>query len=179
MPNAPRFPPNAPRLVEILAFPSVQLLDVTGPLQVFATANEIAASGSKSVAPYLMSVVAPGGASVTTSSGLALLAQPLPPIESVPDTLLVAGGPGVEQAASDAALVDWLRDRAGRVRRVGSVCTGAFLLAEAGVLDGRRTVTHWSVCADLARRFPAVRVEADPIFLRDGPVWTSPARSAR
>ena len=92
MPNTPRFPPNAPRLVEILAFPSVQLLDVTGPLQVFATANEIAASGSKSVAPYLLRVVAAGGASVTTSSGLALLTQPLPPMESVPDTLLIAGG---------------------------------------------------------------------------------------
>lgn len=173
MPNAPRFPPNAPRPIEILAFPSVQLLDVTGPLQVFATANEIATDGSKGAAPYLLSVVAPSGASVTTSSGLALLAQPLPPKERVPDTLLVAGGPGVEQAASDASLVNWLRDRAGRVRRVGSVCTGAFLLAEAGVLDGRRAVTHWSVCADLGRRFPAVRVEADPIFVRDGPVWTS------
>jgi transcriptional regulator GlxA family with amidase domain len=173
MPNAPRFPPNAPRLVEILAFPSVQLLDVTGPLQVFATANEIAASASKSVAPYLLSVVAPGGASVTTSSGLALLTQPLSPTESVPDTLLLAGGPGVEQAASDGLLVDWLRDRAGRVRRVGSVCSGAFLLAEAGVLDGRRAVTHWFFCADLARRFPRVQVEADPIFVRDGSVWTS------
>ena len=150
MPNEPRFSPNPLRKIEILTFPSVQLLDVTGPLQVFATANEIAAGGSKGAVPYLLNVVAPGGASVTTSSGLALLAQPLPPIESVPDTLLVAGGPGVEQAASDAALVDWLRDRAGRVRRVGSVCTGAFLLAEAGVLDGRRAVTHWSVCADLA-----------------------------
>jgi hypothetical protein len=104
---------------------------------------------------------------------LALLAQPLPPMESVPDTLLVAGGPGVDRAAADAVLINWLRDRAGRVRRVGSVCSGAFLLAEAGVLDGRRAVTHWSVCADLARRFPAVRVEADPIFVCDGPVWTS------
>ena len=108
MSKAPRFPPNARRLVEILAFPSVQLLDVTGPLQVFATANEVAASGSKSVAPYLLRVVAPGGATVTTSSGLALLTQPLPPMESVPDTLLIAGGPGVERAASDASLVDLL-----------------------------------------------------------------------
>ena len=73
-------------------FPSVQLLDVTGPLQVFATANEVAASGSKSVAPYLLRVVAPGGVTITTSSGLALLTQPLPPMESVPDTLLIAGG---------------------------------------------------------------------------------------
>lgn len=173
MPKAPRFSPNALRVIEILTFPSVQLLDVTGPLQVFATANEIAASSSNGAAPYLLSVVAQGDAGVMTSSGLALLAQPLPPMESVPDTLLVAGGPGVEQAASDALLVNWLRDRAKRVRRIGSVCTGAFLLAEAGVLDGRRAVTHWSVCTDLARRFPAVRVEPDPIFVRDGPVWTS------
>jgi transcriptional regulator GlxA family with amidase domain len=171
MPNTPRFPPSPPRVIEILTFPSVQLLDVTGPLQVFATANEIA--GSKGAAPYVLRVVAPGGASVTTSSGLTLLAQPLPSMESVPDTLLVAGGPGVEQAAAETSLVDWLRDRARRVRRVGSVCTGAFLLAEAGMLDGRRAVTHWSVCADLARRFPAVRVEADPIFVCDGSVWTS------
>jgi transcriptional regulator GlxA family with amidase domain len=126
----------------------------------------------KSMAPYLLSVVAPGGASVTASSGLALLTRPPPPTESVPDTLLIAGGPGVEQAVSDA-LLDWLRDRAGRVRRVESVCSGAFLLAEAGVLDGRRAVTHWSFCADLARRFRAVSVEADPIFVRDGSVWTS------
>jgi transcriptional regulator GlxA family with amidase domain len=137
MPNTPRFPPSV-RIVEILAFPSVQLLDVSGPLQVFATANEMATGGSKDAAPYRVTVVAPGGANVMTSSGLALLTQPLPPMDSTPDTLLVAGGPGVQQAASDATLVDWLRDRAGRVRRVGSVCTGAFLLAETGVLDGRR-----------------------------------------
>lgn len=174
MPKTPRFPPDAPQSIEILAFPSVQLLDVTGPLQVFATANELAADGSKDATPYRLSVVARGGANITTSSGLALLAESLPPVESsVPDTLLVAGGPGVEGAASDALLVDWLRNRAGLVRRVGSVCTGAFLLAEAGVLDGRRAVTHWSVCADLARRFPSVKVETDPIFVRDGPVWTS------
>jgi transcriptional regulator GlxA family with amidase domain len=173
MPKGPRFPPNAPRIVEILAFPAVQLLDVTGPLQVFATANEIAAAGSDLVAPYVLSVVAPGGSIVTTSSGLAFQTQPLPSTASVPDTLLVAGGSGIEQAAADTLLVDWIRDRAGRVRRVGSVCTGAFLLAEAGVLNGRRAVTHWSMCADLARRFPAVKVEADPIFVRDGPVWTS------
>ena len=143
-------PPDTHLRIGSLLFDGLDQIDLTGPLQVFATANEIAASGANGAAPYLLNVVAPGGTSVTTSSGLALLARPLPPIENVPDTLLVAGGPGVEKAASDAALVDWLRDRAGRVRRVGSVCTGAFLLAEAGVLDGRRAVTHWSVCADLA-----------------------------
>ena len=91
----------------------------------------------------------------------------------VPGTLLVAGGPGVEQAASDVVLVDWLRDRAERVRRVASVCTGAVLLATAGVLNGRRATTHWSVCTELSRSFTEVRVEPDLIFVRDGPVWTS------
>jgi transcriptional regulator GlxA family with amidase domain len=86
---------------------------------------------------------------------------------------MVAGGQGVEAAAADPVLLDWVRQRAGRARRVASVCTGAFLLAAAGVLDGRRAATHWSFCADLARRYPAVRVEPDPIFVRDGPVWTS------
>ena len=79
----------------------------------------------------------------------------------------------VEAASEDAPLVDWVRDRAAQARRVASVCTGAFLLAAAGVLDGRRAVTHWKACARLAKRFPAVRVEPDPIFVRDGSVWTS------
>jgi transcriptional regulator GlxA family with amidase domain len=89
------------------------------------------------------------------------------------DTLLVAGGEGAEAAAEDPALVDWVRERATRARRVASVCTGAFLLAAAGVLDGRRAATHWMYCARLAERFPAVRVEPDPIFVCDGSVWTS------
>ena len=102
-----------------------------------------------------------------------LATRALPRVGAALDTLIVAGGQGVEAAAADPKLVDWLRKRAARARRVASVCTGAFLLAASGVLDGRRAATHWSVCAELARRFPAVRVEADPIFVRDGPVWTS------
>jgi transcriptional regulator GlxA family with amidase domain len=86
---------------------------------------------------------------------------------------MVPGGPGVDAAAGDTALVDWVRQRTKKARRVASVCTGAFLLAASGALDGRRAVTHWSYCAELARRFPAVRVESDPIFVRDGSVWTS------
>jgi transcriptional regulator GlxA family with amidase domain len=173
MPNTPHFSPNAPRVIELLAFPSVQLLDVAGPLQVFASANEMAANGPGRPTPYVLRVVAHGGANVMTSSGLGLAAEPVPPPDTVPDTLIIAGGPGVEQAALDIVLVDWLRHRAQRVRRVASVCTGAVLLATAGVLDGRRATTHWSMCAELARRFPEVHVEPDPIFVRDGPVWTS------
>ncbi|MCJ2031288.1 helix-turn-helix domain-containing protein [Methylobacterium sp. J-043] len=172
MPNDPRIPPTQPRIVELLAFPGVQLLDVTGPLQVFASANEhVARSGS--APPYRLRVIAKGGGAVASSAGLALAAEPLtPPSESV-DTLVVAGGPGVDAAAGDPDLVAWLRRRVQAARRAASVCTGAFLLAASGLLDGRRAVTHWSYCDAFARRFPAVRVEADPIFLCDGSVWTS------
>jgi transcriptional regulator GlxA family with amidase domain len=177
MPKIPRSSPksareNPGRAVEVLAFPGVQLLDVTGPLQVFASANEhvVEVGGTP---PYLLRVVAKGGQGVTSSAGLGIATDPLPRIGERLDTLLVAGGPGVEAASSDPVLVDWLRRRASKARRVASVCTGAFLLAASGTLDGRRAVTHWSYCADLARRFPAVRVESDPIFVRDGAVWTS------
>jgi transcriptional regulator GlxA family with amidase domain len=105
--------------------------------------------------------------------GLAIAASPLPGISTALDTLMIAGGPGVDAASADPALIKWISGRARTARRVASVCTGAFLLAASGVLDGRRAATHWSCCAELARRYPAVRVESDPIFVRDGAVWTS------
>lgn len=156
----------------MLVYPSVQLLDVTGPLQVFASANEhiVEAGGT---APYALRVVAKGRSRVTASSGLEITTDPFPRGGSVLDTLVVAGGPGVDLAAADPALLDWLRQRVRTARRVASVCTRAFLLGASGALDGRRAVTHWSYCAELARRFPAVRVESDPIFVRDGAIWTS------
>ncbi len=172
MPKFPRFAPNVSRVIEVLAYPSVQLLDVTGPLQVFASANDLVAEAGE-MPPYTLRVVAQGGQSVTASAGLGLATCPLPPIGAALDTLMVAGGQGVEAAAADPVLVAWMRERARHARRVASVCTGAVLLAAAGILDGRRAATHWSFCAELARRFPAVRVEPDPIFVRDGPVWTS------
>ena len=172
MPNSPRSAPNAVRFIDVLTYPAVQLLDVTGPVQVFASANDIVAE-TGGARPYALRVVAQGGQGVTASAGLALAAGPLPPVGDALDTLLVAGGEGAEAAAEDQALVDWVRERATQARRVASVCTGAFLLAAAGVLDGRRAATHWMYCAKLAQRFPTVRVEPDPIFVCDGPVWTS------
>ncbi|HUB10866.1 MAG TPA: GlxA family transcriptional regulator [Acetobacteraceae bacterium] len=156
----------------MLTYPAVQLLDVTGPVQVFASANvQVADAGG--TAPYSLNVVSQGGAIVTASAGVTLTAGPLTQPGDALDTLLVAGGEGAEAAAEDPVLVDWVRQRATKARRVVSVCTGAFLLAAAGVLDGRRAATHWMYCAKLAQRFPAVRVETDPIFVRDGTVWTS------
>ena len=171
MPKTPRSLPTAPRTTEILTFPGVQLLDMAGPLQVFATCNDrYTAAGS--APPYAPRVIACDATSIVTSSGLALSAEPLPK----PDTdVIVAGGNGVPAASRDRQLIEWLQARAVRARRVASVCTGAFMLAEAGLLDGRRAAIHWANGAELAGRYPKVRVEADPIFVRDGAVWTSPA----
>jgi len=172
MPKPPRFAPAAVRVVELLAFPLVQLLDVTGPFQVFASANDLVLEAGGRP-PYDLRVVARSGAQVTASSGLKLSTAPLSRASAAVDTLMVAGGQGVEAAAADPAVIEWVQARARRARRIASVCTGAFLLAATGLLDGRRAATHWSYCAELARRFPKVRVESDPIFLRDGPVWSS------
>ena len=172
MPKSPRSLPNAVRVIDVLTYPAVQLLDVSGPVQVFASANDIVvnAGGAR---PYLLKVVAQGGERVTASAGVALAAGPLTQRGEALDTLLVAGGEGAEAAAENPVLVNWVRERATQARRTASVCTGAFLLAAAGMLDGRRAATHWKYCAKLAQRFPAVQVEPDPIFVRDGPVWTS------
>jgi len=172
MPKSPRSSPKPIRVIEVLTFPAVQLLDVTGPVQVFASANDFVANAG-GVPPYRLKLVTQGNQGVMSSAGVVLTAAPLGKTRGPLDTLLVAGGQGVEAAAADPALLDWLRQRATQARRVASVCTGAFLLAAAGLLNGRRAVTHWKDCARLSRRFPAVRVEPDPIFVRDGPVWTS------
>jgi transcriptional regulator GlxA family with amidase domain len=160
----------APRAVHILAFPNVQLLDVTGPLQVFASANVQAIKNGHS-APYSPTVVAREQGSVFSSAGLGLLTSPLPATSS--DTLIIAGGWGVHTALQDPQLLQWVQRQAASARRLASVCTGAFLLAEAGLLDGRRVVTHWDSCEDLARRYPALTVDAEPIFINQDALWTS------
>jgi transcriptional regulator GlxA family with amidase domain len=169
VPKPPRSSPNPVRVIDVLTYPAVQLLDVTGPVQVFASANDLVADAG-SAPPYLLKVVAQGGEGATASAGVTLVAGPLTQGDEALDTLLVAGGEGAEAAAENPVLVDWVRERAARARRVASVCTGAFLLAAAGLLDGRRAATHWKYCAKLAQRFPTVQVEPDPIFVCDGPV---------
>jgi transcriptional regulator GlxA family with amidase domain len=171
-PKPPQIPPAAPRQVEVLAFPDVQLLDVAGPVQVFSDANYWAAR-PHAASPYKIRVIAPEGAQIRATSGLTFATDPLPDLAEPLDTLIVAGGQGVMPAAEDASLVEWLKIRAGAARRTASVCTGAFLLAATGLLDRRRAVTHWEYCDLLSRRYPAVTVEPDPIFVRDGPIWSS------
>jgi len=151
--------------IAILAFDDVQALDVTGPSEVFALAER------RRPGTYAIEVLTPQGADVTTSSGLRLGGAPL---DGRPlDTLVVAGGRGAQAAARDVALVAWVREVPARARRVVGVCTGAFVLARAGLLDGRRATTHWAACAALQRQFPLVDVDPEPIFVRDGFVSTS------
>ena len=170
MPKTPRFTPK-PRRIEILAFQDVQLLDVAGPLQVFATANDLARAAGRA-APYEPVVVADGPLAMS-SAGLGLATQPLSKPRLPLDTLIIAGGFGVYPACADRRLIGWIKARAGIARRVASVCSGAFLLATAGLLEGRRAATHWSRCREFAARFPNVRLEPDPIFVQDGNVWSS------
>ena len=173
MTNEPRFPPNpAPRLIDILTFEGGQLLDVAGPLQVFASCNSLLRRSGGADA-YQTRVLAKDAGVVTTSSGLSLVATILPAFDPGPDTLIVAGGNGVDRAAVDGELVVWLRQHAAGARRVASVCTGAFLLAATGLLNGRRVATHWEHCDRLVAAHPAITVERDPIFVVDGRYWTS------
>ena len=123
---------------------------------------------------YAVEVVAPTpDGRVTLSNGLRLGAAPLPDPVPAHHTLLVAGGEGARRATGDPHVVDWVARAAGRARRTTSVCTGAYLLAAAGLLDGRRATTHWRFCDDLAERHPLVDLDPDPVFVRDGDVWTS------
>jgi transcriptional regulator GlxA family with amidase domain len=152
----------------ILAFPRVQPLDVFGPAEVFSGAARIA-EGS-----YTVEVVAREPAIRSRSDGYAIVPRrTLAACRGPIDTLIVAGGPGTAEAEGDDSLIRWVRAAASRSRRVCSVCTGAFLLARAGVLDGRRATTHWAACEELQRRYPEVEVDPTPIFVRDGDVWTS------
>jgi transcriptional regulator GlxA family with amidase domain len=166
---------SSPRRIVIVAFPDVQVLDVTGPLEVFAATARWLAARRGCVEPvYTVEVVARRAGVLATSSGLRLVAdRAFGTIRSGVDTLLVAGGRGTQGAMRDLTLLAWLRRMALRVRRLGSVCSGTFILAEAGLLAGRRVTTHWASCAALAARYPALRVDPDPIFVRDGHVITS------
>lgn len=163
---------SSDKQVLIVIYPGVQSLDVTGPLEVFHGAQR--ALHTQGRGGYATRIVAAGGRSVTTSSGMTIVPDgPLPRQTERIDTLIVPGGEGRRSAIEDAALLGWIVRAARAARRLTSVCTGSFLLAEAGLLDGRRATTHWAYAEKLARRYPAVQVDPDPIYVRDGSVWTS------
>ncbi|MFN8151901.1 MAG: GlxA family transcriptional regulator [Solirubrobacterales bacterium] len=155
------------RRIGFVAFEGVEALDVTGPWEVLHTAGLYAGD-----VPQLLCVTADGG-DVRSSSGLSFRADAsIGEVDGL-DTLIVAGGIGVRAAAEDERLLAGIERLAATARRTASVCSGAFLLAEAGLLDGCRATTHWAHAAALAERFPAVDVDPDPIFIREGSLLTS------
>ena len=154
------------RTIGFVIFPDFQLLDAAGPIAAF----EIA--GRHAPGTYDLRVLAVSDGPVASSSGVALTAQSLAEAPAL-DTLIIAGGEGTRRAAEDPALLAYVLAVSGRVRRIASVCSGTYVLAAAGLLDGRRATTHWSRSAHFARRYPKVRLEPDRIFVRDGKVWSS------
>jgi transcriptional regulator GlxA family with amidase domain len=175
--------PSKPRLVAFTAYDGMRLLDLTGPLDAFAFANDLHHSDAPD--PYVLRVLSESGGPVGTSCGLAIATEPLSSLdEQEIDTLIVAGGSAALRADSTPAavhawletrklLVDWVARRAPRTRRVCSVCTGAFLLAAGRQLEGRCVATHWASVHLLANCFPSVRIDPNLMFARDGNVWTS------
>jgi transcriptional regulator GlxA family with amidase domain len=157
----------------VLAVDDAQALDVIGPVEVLTGASRIASAAGRP--GYDVQVVTPGGGDVALSNGLRLSASGLPSRRALAgiDTILVAGGTGARRLDADHEAIAWLRAAAPGARRLASVCTGAFALAAAGLLDGRRATTHWAYCRALARDYPGVAVEDEPIYVRDGDVWTS------
>jgi transcriptional regulator GlxA family with amidase domain len=154
--------------VIVLAFDRFQSLDVTGPVEAFSIATRYCGG------EYEIELVTPDGAPARATSGLSLNADAaIGDVAGPIGTLVIAGGEGAGRAARDERVVAWVREAVGRSDRVASVCTGAFILAAAGLLDGRRATTHWDSCQRLAERHPRITVETDPIFVRDGNVLTS------
>ena len=156
----------APRTIGLLIFPDFQLLDAAGPIAAFEMPTR-----AISPSPYRLSVLSLAGGAVRSSSGVTMGSEPF----GAPafDTFMVAGGEGTRGPAICAQTLEFVRACSGRARRTASVCSGAYVLAAAGLLDGRRAATHWRRAADLQRRFPLVKVEPDRIYVRDGPIWTS------
>ncbi len=157
-----------------MAYPRIQSLDVTGPLEVFAGAQRLIEETGRSEPGYDVRVLSPDGRPLASSSGLRITPDGAAREQAVViDTLIVAGGPGHVEAQEDQDLIAWIAATSSRARRTASVCTGAFLLARAGVLQGRRATTHWAFAQQLALAHPDVSVDPEPIFVRDGSVWTS------
>jgi transcriptional regulator GlxA family with amidase domain len=152
------------RKVVITGPPPVQILDVTGPLEVFSNAPG-----------YDIQLANPGfERTLKTNRGVMLAdATPIADVQGPIDTLVIAGGPGAENGSYDPNFIAWIAKAGSHARRVASICTGAFPLAEAGLLNGKQAVTHWTFCDRLAREYPKVAVRPEPIFLRDGSIYTS------
>ena len=165
------------RCALFLAFQGMGLLDLTGPLTVFWSASRFMEQQGRR--GYLRHTVSLDGGPVTTTEGVTIETAAISRFDAAEiDTIVIPGALDMAPALADRRLVDWLAANAPKARRTASVCSGAFLLAEAGLLDGRRAVTHWASCELLDQRYKSLTVEPDAIFIRDGPIWTSAGVSA-
>jgi transcriptional regulator GlxA family with amidase domain len=172
--NSPR-----PLRVALFAYPDIQGLDLSGPYEMFARATRLLRDERRSHPGYELIVVGTQTGATVASSGFRFVPDvTFRAVRGDVDTLLVVGGKGVDAQLGDPAVLAWLRRMAGRVRRLGSVCTGSFLLAEAGLVDGRTVTTHWGRAEALAKRYPRVRVEQDRIWVKDGNIYSSAGVSA-
>lgn len=170
MSKTPRFPPK-PRTVLFVLFSGFQILDVAGPLAAFEIATRFAPNA------YRLKLAASKAGMTASSSGVAMPTEALKGQINV-DTLVVSGGNGTREALQDDGMIAALQRLASRTRRVTSVCSGAFILAQAGLLEGKRATTHWRRAPQLASMFPNVSVDPDRIYIREGKVWTSAGVSA-
>jgi transcriptional regulator GlxA family with amidase domain len=162
-----------PIRIAITAYDGVSLLDLGGPLEAFRIASAFAGPRNRRVA-YDCSVISMRGGTIKTADGVELVTLPARSVARKPiDTLIVPGGFFVEDVIRDSELAQWIRRRAPSCRRVCSVCVGSFMLAAAGLLDGKRAATHWMHAPLLATQYPKIKVEPDAIFVRDGRVWSS------
>lgn len=160
------------RRIRVVVFDDFQLLDAAGPAQVFGTAND--ESDIAGPPPYDVKLVSVAGGAVRSSSGVVVMTETLPQRASLTGaTLIIAGGPGARAAGSNDKLVRWIKRTAVRAERLCSVCTGAFLLARTGLVEGGQIVTHWRHVEALQELYPAVQVQGDAIFLRSGRVYSS------
>jgi transcriptional regulator GlxA family with amidase domain len=163
-------PTHTPRRIALIGYPGVQSLDLVGPMEVFSMAND-----RRGGTAYEVILASPDGGDILSNSGLVLAGSTaLADLPKDLDTLLFAGGSEAGlRAMQGGDVIAWLRDRAERTRRMGSVCSGAFALAAAGLLDGRRATTHWDSCEQMRLFRPQVRLEPDAIFVADPPFYTS------
>jgi transcriptional regulator GlxA family with amidase domain len=165
------------RNVVLISFPEAQSLDVSGPYEVFSAATRVCRAQSRTDQGYAITLLSPRGEPMRCESGLTLLADGslarFRPATHGIHTLLICGGTGARRAAHDPRITARVKRLSQSATRIASVCTGAFVLAGAGLLDGKRATTHWARCALLRQQFPKVRVEDAPIYVRDGNVFTS------
>ena len=162
------------RSVLILGFPGVQSLDLVGPSEVFTSSTLCLQGMGRADDGYDVRVVSRNGEPATTGTGLALVAEPLPDPRRPVDTIVLPGGFGTDAARQNPDVIGWIQIAAENARRVVSVCTGAFLAAQAGLLDGCVATTHWAFAGQLAREFPKITVDPEPIFVRSSDhVWTA------